>query len=88
MHLKTSGFVHGDLRANNIMIDADTLNNGEVSLKLVDFDWSGAAGIALYPGSRNEELKFPGEAGGPIGQNDDLKLVNGWWNKLVRLPSK
>lgn len=89
MNLKKSKFVHGDLRANNIMIDTALQNgDGGVSLKLVDFDWSGSAEIALYPGSRNEAIGFPGDAGGPIGQDDDLKLVQVWWSRLVRQSSR
>jgi serine/threonine protein kinase len=41
--LHNHGFVFGDLRAQNIMI------NSEGKVKLIDFDWAGKAGEARYP---------------------------------------
>jgi hypothetical protein len=40
-------FVHGDLRLQNIMF----LKDGTV--KLIDFDWSGAVGVAMFPDNVN-----------------------------------
>ena len=80
--LRDSGLVHGDFCANNLMIDT-ALQAGEVSIKLVDFDWSGTAEKSFYPGSRSDTIGFPGEAGGPIGQDDDWELFRSSWNELV-----
>ncbi|KAF8150245.1 hypothetical protein B0H34DRAFT_679126 [Crassisporium funariophilum] len=53
-HLKQHNLVHGDLRANNVMLnvkDGKPLvgTDGTVLLKVIDFDWSGDAGKVLYP---------------------------------------
>ena len=70
-------YVHGDLRSNNIMIRTDVMDKS-VELKVVDFDWAGKAGQVYYPAERNEEIQWPDEAGGPIGQDHDSKMVNSW----------
>ena len=70
-------YVHGDLRSNNIMIRTDVMDKS-VELKVVDFDWAGKAGQVYYPAERNEEFQWPGEAGGPIEQDHDSKMVNSW----------
>ena len=70
-------YVHGDLRSNNIMIRTDVMDKS-VELKVVDFDWAGKAGQVYYPAERNEEIQWPGEAGGPIEQDHDSKMVNSW----------
>ncbi|RUS19244.1 hypothetical protein BC937DRAFT_87785 [Endogone sp. FLAS-F59071] len=50
MHEK--GFVHGDMRLPNIMAGP---NN---SIKIIDFDWAGKRGEAVYPFFRNLELEW------------------------------
>ena len=70
-------YVHGDLRSNNIMIRTDVMDKS-VELKVVDFDWAGKAGQVYYPAERNEEIQWPDEAGGPIEQDHDSKMVNSW----------
>jgi serine/threonine protein kinase len=83
-YMKEGGFVHGDLRSNNIMIDAEILKNASMArIKLVDFNWSGKAGAVLYPGSRNRSIKWSGLPGGPIGPEDDTELLESWWRKDV-----
>ena len=72
-------YVHGDLRSNNIMIRTDVMDK-YVDLKVVDFDWAGIAGQVYYPAGRNREVKWPGEAGGPIEQDHDSKMVDSWMN--------
>ena len=47
--LQEHDFVHGDLRAVNVMID------GEVKAKLIDFDWAGKSGTARYPVTINKD---------------------------------
>ncbi|KAI0000814.1 hypothetical protein BJV74DRAFT_882649 [Russula compacta] len=47
--LQERDFVHGDLRAVNVMIDA------EVKAKLIDFDWAGKSGTARYPVTINKD---------------------------------
>ena len=74
-------YVHGDLRSNNIMIRTDVMDKS-VELKVVDFDWAGEAGQARYPAERNKEIQWPGEAGGPIEQDHDSKMVDSWMKDL------
>ena len=74
-------YVHGDLRSNNIMIRTDVMDKS-VELKVVDFDWAGKAGQVYYPAERNEEIQWPGEAGGPIEQDHDSKMIDSWMEDL------
>ena len=43
--LHSAGFVHGDLRASNFFVP----KNGDIMVKLVDFDEAGAPKEARYP---------------------------------------
>ncbi|KAJ2924281.1 hypothetical protein H1R20_g12811, partial [Candolleomyces eurysporus] len=82
--LRGKGYVHGDLRANNIMINTNTLQGeGQPDIKIVDFNWSGKAGVTRYPGTRNESIKFPGKPGHRIQQGDDAKLLEIWWPEIL-----
>ena len=74
-------YVHGDLRSNNIMIRTNVMDKS-VELKVVDFDWAGEAGQVYYPAERNREIQWPGEAGGPIEQDHDSKMVDSWMKDL------
>ena len=75
--LDEKNYVHGDLRSNNIMIRTDVMDKS-VELKVVDFDWAGKAGQVHYPAEWNREIRWPGEAGGPIDQDHDSKMVDFW----------
>ena len=68
-------YVRGDLRSNNIMIRTDVMDES-VELKVVDFDWAGEVGQVCYPAEWNWEIQWPGEAGGPIEQDHDSKMVD------------
>ena len=51
---------------------------------MVDLDWAGDAGKDYYSSLWNADivgLTWPGEPGGSIRQDHDLKLVNSWWPK-------
>jgi len=51
---------------------------------VVDLDWAGDAGKDYYSSLWNADivgLTWPGEPGGSIRQDHDLKLVNSWWPK-------
>ena len=74
------GFVHGDLRPNNLMIRMkDRTNIAEpVEIKVVDFEWADKVGIARYPHNRNEDIGFPGKAGDLIGPKDDQYMIDKW----------
>jgi serine/threonine protein kinase len=47
--LHDAGFVHGDLRDTNILIDLESLDSNDVRIHFVDFDWAGRIGKAKYP---------------------------------------
>ena len=54
--LHQEGFVHGDIRTTNVMVD----KNGSPGIMLVDFDWAGVIGEAQYPMNvNNETIKRP-----------------------------
>jgi hypothetical protein len=51
MDLHEGGFVHGDIRDTNILVDLDSLTDDSdgVNVQLIDFDWAGSVGAARYP---------------------------------------
>ena len=55
-----SGYVHGDLRDENIMIKYE---NGKIDIKFVDFDWAGREGEAKYPESLNPTINWHPDVG-------------------------
>ena len=87
--LQCSGFVHGDLRPNNIMVHVDeqclpsiSSTNSVANICVIDFDWAGSGGVVFYPDTRNnqiEDVRWPGKAGGPIEVGHDELLVASWW---------
>ena len=81
--LESKNYVHGDLRSNNIMIRTD-VKEKSVDLRVIDFDWAGEAGQVRYPAERNREIWWPGEAGGPIEQDHDLRMVNSWMKQEIQ----
>jgi len=81
--LELKNYVHGDLRSNNIMIRTD-VKEKSVDLRVIDFDWAGEAGQVRYPAERNREIWWPGEAGGPIEQDHDLRMVNSWMKQEIQ----
>jgi len=53
-----------------------------MDLKVIDFDWAGEAGQVYYLAERNKEIQWPSEAGGPIEQDHDSKIVDSWIKDL------
>uniref|UniRef100_A0A7S0QQD5 Protein kinase domain-containing protein n=1 Tax=Cryptomonas curvata TaxID=233186 RepID=A0A7S0QQD5_9CRYP len=82
--LHSNGFVHGDLRPQNIVFeDADTVT-------LIDFEWAGAAGIAKFP--VNVIANNFGEAGSHVFSNSEINSNFDWYclseiMKLIKCPS-
>lgn len=76
--LERNGMVHGDFRPPNVLIY--TLGGNipavPIQLKLVDFDWSGPVGEVFYPVVRNEDIRWPGAPGSPIGSNHDRIMLD------------
>ena len=79
--LESKNYVHSDLRSNNIMIRTN-VKEKSVDLRVIDFDWAGEVGQVCYPAERNREIQWPGEAGGPIEQDHDSKMVDSWMKDL------
>ncbi|KAL0948195.1 hypothetical protein HGRIS_010803 [Hohenbuehelia grisea] len=85
--LQEATMVHGDLRANNIMIKLEgqqlaLLDSDRVVVKVVDFDWAGEAGVVRYPASRNQDIRgirWPGLPGDLIEVQHDRELFESWW---------
>uniref|UniRef100_T1JFF9 Uncharacterized protein n=1 Tax=Strigamia maritima TaxID=126957 RepID=T1JFF9_STRMM len=51
--LHDKGFVFGDLRPPNILVNEDS------NVNLIDFDWSGKAGVGRYPEVVNSGIPWP-----------------------------
>ena len=81
--LDSRGYVHGDLRTNNIVIQTDVIEKC-VDIKVIDFDWAGKAGEVCYPAERNTDIQWPGEAGAPILKEDDSEMVHSWLDQRLR----
>lgn len=94
--LREQGFVHGDFRPNNLLINVTTPPNDCIIhfrpsdrpsdlalpyLKVIDFDWSGLAGRVEYPPHRNPEVEWPGVNGMAISVDDDKIMVDSWLKK-------
>ncbi|CAG8796158.1 19101_t:CDS:2, partial [Dentiscutata erythropus] len=55
-----SGYVHGDLRDENIIVK---YKNEKIDIKFVDFDWAGREGEAMYPESLNPNINWHVDVG-------------------------
>ena len=71
--LHSKGFVHGDVRSPNILIHPESKH-----LMLIDFDWSGVAGMAIYPPFLNPALERHAgvQSGELIDSEHDRKAVD------------
>ena len=85
--LKMPGFVHGDLRTNNLMIyivfrkntcQLQLKDDGCLHIKVIDFDWSGRRNEVCYPTLRNSAVKWPGQDGMYISADHDSEMVKLW----------
>jgi serine/threonine protein kinase len=77
--LHQGGFVHGDIRDTNILIDIESLASEDVAIHLIDFDWAGRLGEAKYPIEVNKTtMRRPVdvEGGGLITKEHDLEMVS------------
>ena len=77
-HMKHSQFVHGDLRAPNIMIRNDDMSSDSPTPIILDFDWAGKETEAKYPSSINKNVLWPTDviAKGLIKCEHDNTMVN------------
>ena len=53
-----------------------------MDLRVIDFDWAEKARQVHYLAEQNREIQWPSEAGGPIEQDHDLKMVDSWIKDL------
>lgn len=69
--LESSGLVHGDLRAPNVLVEGDRV-------LAIDFDWSGRVGQARYPVHLNQDETWHTDAcvGCAIEHSHDNFMVN------------
>jgi hypothetical protein len=77
--LHNNGFVHGDIRDANILLDRDTLSPDGCSVHLIDFDWAGNIGEVTYPMRINTKTITRPEGvsdGAPITPDHDIEMVN------------
>jgi hypothetical protein len=79
--LHRGGFVHGDIRSNNVLIDRRSLASEDVAIHLIDFDWAGRTGEAKYPLAADVNMMtvrrpVDVEGGGLITEERDLEMVS------------
>jgi hypothetical protein len=78
--IEASGFVHGDFRANNIMV-----KSGEEELAvLIDFDRAGKADEVHYPLNCNySDIQWPGGPASAIQLGHDRSMLGTEWESLL-----
>ena len=78
--LHDAGFVHGDIRSTNILVDRGTLTSKDgIKIHFIDFDWAGRQGEAVYPMRVNKVTVWRPEGasdGQPILVEHDVAMVD------------
>lgn len=80
--LHEKGFVHGDIRDTNLLVNRNSLlsdEDAEAEVYFIDFDWGGRIGEAKYPTGINcKDVRRPGrvKGGGLITKEDDEEMVS------------
>ncbi|KAI0082815.1 hypothetical protein K474DRAFT_1585190 [Panus rudis PR-1116 ss-1] len=57
--LHNGGFVHGDIRDVNVLVRKEGAPGEGPAILVVDWDWAGTMGKAVYPFSMNPDIKRP-----------------------------
>ncbi|CAJ0648324.1 8634_t:CDS:2 [Entrophospora sp. SA101] len=85
--LHDSDYVHGNFRDENIMAKYE---NGEVDIKIVDFDLAGREGRAKYPESLNPTINWHLDVGWHkfIKKEHDKHLIDYIYHNITYEPSK
>ncbi|KAI0746305.1 hypothetical protein C8Q80DRAFT_1235011 [Daedaleopsis nitida] len=75
--LHEAGFVHGDVLAVNVLVrnKSATPERALPDVLLVDFDWAGSVGEAVYPRNMNPEISRPEEA----QSGEEIKTEHDIW---------
>lgn len=82
--LHQNGFVHGDIRDSNILVDSGSLASDNVKLHLIDFDWAGRAEQVKYPmGVNTVSVQRPAEVkyNALITKEHDIQMVKNLFGK-------
>ncbi|KAI0252373.1 hypothetical protein BJV78DRAFT_350633 [Lactifluus subvellereus] len=77
--LHNEGFVHGDIRDTNLLVDLDSLASDDVVVHFIDLDWAGRIGEARYPiGVNTKTVKRPDgvKSGELITKQHDEDMVS------------
>lgn len=77
--LHQEGFVHGDIREANVLIDVESLTSNDLKIHLIDFDWAGPIGEAKYPVDVNKiAVRRPDgvKGGGLITEQHDIEITS------------
>lgn len=77
--LQDHQLVHGDLRPNNMFI---RVQDDNVELRVVDWDWAGPQGTARYPIDLNPNADLPGVPNGKIHTDHDQSTIYKYFNQL------
>lgn len=79
--LHAGGFVHGDVRSTNLLIDPASLDGtaSDVKIHVIDYDWAGPDGEATYPiGINRLSVTRPdgAEDGKLITKAHDIEMIS------------
>lgn len=79
--LHDGGFVHGDIRSTNLLIDRASLDGtaSDVKIHVIDYDWAGPDGDATYPiGINRSSVTRPdgAEDGKLITKAHDIEMIS------------
>ncbi|KAL6305761.1 hypothetical protein BKA93DRAFT_195456 [Sparassis latifolia] len=83
--LHSASYVHGDVRDSNILVAPR--ENGDMDVRLVDYDWAGMAGEAQYPPLINRKtVRRPAGAipGSAIVKEHDLEMITFMFQDLLQ----
>jgi serine/threonine protein kinase len=83
-HLHESGYVHGDLNEEHILVCQDENDNNGFDVKLINFKWSGKDGSACYSSHiMNNNMCWPDwvEYGKPVTMDHDRAMLTQTFQK-------
>lgn len=66
------GWVHGDVRQNNILVP---LSDEDIDIRLIDFDYCGRTGVDRYPPDWNHTFRHADAVGGALMDKEHDKVM-------------